>query len=117
MTRYRVIRSHQPPPGDDPIVLTPGMHLSVGLRYDEDPEWPDWYWCKAPDGRQGWVPGQILDIAEGNAVARRDFDARELGVEAGDTVMSSESLNGWAWCETSDGRSGWVPLRHLEDAD
>jgi hypothetical protein len=39
----------------------------------------------------------------------RDYTARELTVGPGAEVAAGETMAGWTWVTTTDGRSGWVP--------
>ena len=48
------------------------------------------------------------------APARRDYDARELTVAAGERVECLETVGGWHLCRAADGRVGWVPVSHAE---
>ena len=100
--------------------------MTVGRR---DTTWPEYVWCTAADGREGWVPEAFLDVmvdredtaAEDGSVTvrrtRRDYDARELDVASGDVVLAGEEAGGWFWCEAADGRSGWVPAECLTASD
>lgn len=112
-----------------PIAFEAGARLRVGARYVPDPdevgeqEWTDWVFCRLdgpgePRGASaagGWVPLQILELIDADtAIAREAYTARELDVRAGERVIATRSLNGWAWCERADGASGWVPWRNLQ---
>jgi len=106
-----------------PIAVRAGDPVTVGRR---DTTWPDYVWCAGPDGREGWVPEAFLEAAGGATAAdatadvrraRRDYDARELDVAAGDVVLAGEEAGGWLWCEVADGRRGWVPAGCLAPAD
>ena len=108
--RYRVIESWQAT-YDEPIVLQAGDPVSIGRR---DDEWTGFVWCATHIGAEGWVPAELLETdGTGRAVASTAYDARELTVETGESVLGSQSMAGWTWCESSDGRSGWVPDRCL----
>jgi len=92
-----------------------GDPVTVGRR---DTTWPEYVWCTGPDGREGWVPEAFLEPTGGDARrARCDYDARELDVAPGDVVLAGEEAGGWFWCETADGRSGWVPAERLAAHD
>jgi ribosomal protein S18 acetylase RimI-like enzyme len=93
--------------------------VQVTDRETDDPEWDGWLWCEGGPGKAAWVPAAVLDISGESGILLEDYCARELSVSSGDTVMVSKILFGWAWAETIDHRSGWVPLRHIrmrEDA-
>ena len=44
----------------NPIELAAGDRVIVGR---EDDEFPGWKWCKASNGREGWVPLELLFTA------------------------------------------------------
>ena len=90
----------------DPISVHAGDRVRVGA---DDPEFPGWRWCTGPDGREGWVPEQLLQWQGADAVVREDYTARELSLPAGVEVVVHRVLAGWAWISTQDGRTGWVP--------
>lgn len=95
----------------DPIVIRGGDDLIVGK---EDAEYPGWVWCSSADGKSGWIPGDYIERAEGNARARYDYTAAELSANAGEELTMIEEKNGWAWCTNSKGQSGWLPVANLE---
>lgn len=97
----------------DPIRLAAGDPLIV---HREDEEFPGWHWCTAPDGREGWVNAAFFTRADGAARAVRDYTARELTVEPGDTFEIHERLDGWAFGALADGTTGWLPDRVLAPA-
>jgi len=112
--RRTVVKGHRASHAD-PIALRAGERVSVGRR---DTTWPDYVWCAGPDGREGWVPEAFVELADdGTGRARRDYNARELDVAAGDVVLAGEEAGGWLWCEVADGRRGWVPAGCLAPAD
>jgi len=94
----------------DPIVIRAGDRLAVEER---DSEWPGWLWCTAPTGKSGWVPERYLQRHGQAATARRDYDATELTVHAGQVVTATTHEAGWRWCTDARGDSGWVPDEHL----
>jgi hypothetical protein len=95
-TRYR-----------NPIAVKAGETVELGVR---DVDWPEFIWATDTRGRSGWVHQSFLD---GN-VAVRDYDARELDANAGDSVRLSEPAGGWWWVENEIGEFGWLPDRDLE---
>lgn len=98
----------------DPLFVLKGEPLVVTY---ESEEWPGWIWCINNEGKSGWAPMSYLEIADGSAVAKRDYDATELTVMAGDelTILLEES--GWCWCAFGDDEKGWVPTENLEFLD
>ena len=114
--------------------LRAGDRMIVGRR---DTTWPEYVWCTAPDGREGWVPESLLRSAEAPgpaaafgadgaapqpdagrvALALRDYDARELTVAAGVRLEAFEEAGGWLWCRTKEGEYGWVPMENVRQAE
>ena len=90
----------------DPITVRAGDRVLVGM---DDPKFPGWRWCTGPDGRAGWVPAPLLQLAGAEAVMLQDYTARELTVQEGAEVLVEHAINGWAWVTAVDGRSGWIP--------
>lgn len=90
----------------DPISIKAGATVQVGRQ---DDEWPAFLWCIAQDGRSGWTPLPYLERRGSQAVARRDYNAVELTVVAGDQLTLEEELGGWYWAAAADGRRGWLP--------
>ena len=66
-------------------------------------------WATDPRGRSGWVHQGYLD---GDTVLR-DYDARELDGNAGDSVRMIELAGGWWWVENEIAERGWLPERVL----
>ncbi len=102
----------------NPIQLAAGECMTLIDRTDlweGNAHWV-WRWAIAADGREGWVPAELVEqIAPGAGVARRAYDARELSVKTGDRVASLLAIGGWHLCRTADDRTGWVPGSHLQD--
>ena len=105
----------------DPIRFSAGEMLTLTGKidtWDDHAEWL-WLWAVAPDGREGWVPAEVVDVPDPRnpqprqAPARRDYDARELTVAVGERVECLETVGGWHLCRAADGRVGWVPVSHV----
>jgi SH3-like domain-containing protein len=96
----------------DPIEVAKGEPVSLTGREDI---WDGhrWFWAVADDGREGWVPDDLITEIDERPVASRDFSARELTCSAGDAVEFIRETHGWAWCRNCDGSKGWLPLRNL----
>jgi hypothetical protein len=97
----------------DPIAFRAGDAIRVE---QQDADYPGWYWCRAPDAKQGWVHESLLSRSEGVATALKDYSARELDVRAGDRGRVRGVLGGWLYAELDDGRSGWIPERVVASA-
>lgn len=97
-----------------PLVLHPGEVVEIGKV---DPQWPGWVWCTTADDQGGWVPEQyLLRTEDGNhGIALQAYDARELTVRRGESLVLEAYESGWYWALNQDGDSGWVPETHLED--
>lgn len=92
--------------------MAKGEPLSLSRREDT---WDGhrWLWAIAEDGREGWVPDDLVRETEGRHTASRDYSAAELSCTEGEIVEVARETHGWAWCRNSDGKEGWVPLRNL----
>lgn len=78
-----------------------------------DDEYPEWVWCRAADGREGWVPIAFLERRGERGVLLRDYDATELAVRAGERLEAHEEIGGWTRATNGARQSGWVPSRCL----
>lgn len=112
MMKSRVVRENHRASYADPIEVAKGAVLSPTGREDL---WDGhrWLWAVAEDGREGWVPDDLIAETDGRPVASREYSARELTCAAGDAVEIIRETHGWAWCRKCDGSEGWLPLRNL----
>ena len=93
----------------DPINVAAGSRVTVDRR---DERFTHWLWCRAGDGREGWVPETILTSTEpGIATVIEAYEATEVPVQSGDLVDVLREFDGFAWIRRGDGRLGWVPSR------
>jgi hypothetical protein len=97
---------------DDPVVLAAGDRVTVGRR---DDTWPQYRWCIAPDGREGWVPDDVLEEKPEGWAAALPYSARELTVRTGEQVEAIRFMADWWWCRNTAGDEGWVPERVLAE--
>lgn len=97
---------------DDPIRLRAGDAVVPDGRQER---WEGhlWLWARGPDGREGWVPDDLLRREAGGWFARRDYSAVELSCAAGQVLEGGEAGHGWVWCRSEGGGEGWVPRRNL----
>lgn len=107
----------------DPIIIHKGDEVTVDLSIT-DTDWPDWIWCIAENGKDGWVPVQILGDTTHNSsskyktVVLENYSANELTVEKGEILIGNRTLNGWVWCwKENDNTKGWVPLINIQSVD
>jgi uncharacterized protein YgiM (DUF1202 family) len=94
----------------NPIQVTDGEKVSVG---HEDDEYPGWKWCRASDGREGWIPVELLSQEGGEAIVLDDYSAQELSVRVGEEVEVEETRHKWLRVRNSQGKLGWIPASHV----
>ena len=99
------------------IPFRAGETVTVGEEYREDPQWKGWVRCYGSPPKEAWAPRQFLAISGSRGVFKREYDARELSVVPGDTVLVHETVNGFARVTREQDREvGWVPLRCLSES-
>jgi len=103
--KARIITEYQPQ-YSDPIEVVAGETMLVG---DEDKEFPGWRWCRARDGRAGWLPVELILAAEAEFRVLEDYSARELSVKPGEEVTVQEARHGWLLVRNAQGERGWIP--------
>ena len=90
----------------DPIWLEPGDEVNVGPA---DRAWPGWVWAEDKDGRDGYVPEEILEpLGEGRFAAIEAFNPTVLTLKRGDVLESLRQIHGWHWCRNERGEEGWA---------
>ncbi len=95
----------------DPIAFRRGDPIQV---QEADTEFTEWFWCRGPEEKEGWVHRSFLSQASGAATALADYTAKELTVEVRDQARIIRLLDGWAFVELDGNEVGWVPARALE---
>jgi uncharacterized protein YgiM (DUF1202 family) len=95
------------------IRVRKGSSLLI-LREETNPAWKGWLWCRSEDGQEGWISKDYMDIQGSKAIMNRDYDAREVAVQASEMVQVLNQENGWSWVRKSDGSEGWIPSENLE---
>jgi SH3-like domain-containing protein len=95
----------------DPIQLERGDTVQVA---HSDPQYPEWFWCCGPSGKQGWVHSFFLASTCGTTSALEKYTARELTVTGGESGTLIRLLGGWAHVRLDNGDEGWIPQSHLE---
>jgi SH3-like domain-containing protein len=101
-----VVRERSVTQYSHPIAFRAGDCVQVGRA---DPEYPEWHWCTAADGREGWVHYRFLSQRTGAAVALADYSARELNVDPGARGHVQLACGAWLYVMIDDGRIGWIP--------
>jgi uncharacterized protein YgiM (DUF1202 family) len=94
-----------------PLEVACGEKVCVGR---EDNEFPGWRWCRAEDGREGWVPIELLSNEAAEAIVLHDYSARELAVRPGEEVVVEEARHNWLLVRNARGDRGWIPERNTE---
>lgn len=94
----------------DPIAIQAGEKL---ILFERESEWPEWVWCQAQNGKEGWVPAAYICKQGAEFTAAYDYDAKELSVNANETVEILREESGWVWSRNDAGAEGWVPLDYI----
>jgi hypothetical protein len=113
--KYKVIEAYRSPYPES-IVFDKGEEVKVGEKYEEDPDWKDWYWCEATGGKEAWIPKQYIDVHGKEGTLNTHYDAKELSLHADEIVTVYEIVNGFAIAENSNGETAWAPLRNMKQA-
>lgn len=56
----------------------------------------------------------LAETTPGETVAVREYSARELTADGGETALVVESLDGWILVKREDGEAGWIPIGVVE---
>jgi len=95
----------------DPLQVASRETVRVGREGDE---FPGWKWCKAPDGREGWIPVELLSNEGPEATVLQDYSARELAVQPGEEVTVEDARHNWVLVRNARGERGWIPASHID---
>ena len=95
----------------NPIQVKAHEQVHVGKA---DNDYPGWLWCSATDGREGWIPVELLSLDRPLAIVLADYSAKELAVLPGQEVEIKEARHGWALVRNTEGDVGWIPEAHIE---
>lgn len=99
----------------DPLFLQPGDEVTTGVC---DQTWPGWVWAENRDGKNGYVPEEILEpLGEGRFSATDAFDPTVLTLKRGDALESLRHIHRWHWCRNQRGEQGWVADYLLKPQD
>jgi SH3-like domain-containing protein len=100
----------------DPIAVARGAEVLVER---DDREFPGWWWCRAADGRAGWVPAELLSSPPAPGTSAQvvaDYSARELTVRAGMYLEVLDERAQWIFARTPGAATGWLPASHVDFA-
>lgn len=97
-----------------PLIATKG---GIVEGMERGNEFEGWLWCKNSFDVHSWVPKAYLEPApeSGQFQFLRDYNSRELTIDAGQEVIVLDEESGWAWARTTLGEEGWIPLANLQD--
>jgi SH3-like domain-containing protein len=98
----------------DPISFDAGVTVRVERA---DTEFPGWFWCRAPSGKEGWVHHSFLAARAGTTTSVQAYSAKELTAAAGQQGTLIHLLDGWAYIRLDRGDEGWIPESHLQVSD
>jgi hypothetical protein len=110
---YRVIKDYKSP-YPDPIVFQKGERIKVCQEFKEDPDRKNWIWCEGKNDKKAWVPKEYIDVDGVNGIFNRNYNAKELTVQIGESLIVHEIVNGFGMSEKPDGTKGWVPVKNME---
>lgn len=111
--KYRVTKKHA-----RSFEVVPRVRAGDVVRFiRDDPKNPGWFFGKSAEGIEGYFPAAWFDIFRESetAKARREYDAMELTVNAGEVLEELETAAGWYFVRAADGRIGWVPEENIEE--
>ncbi len=90
-----------------------GDVIGVGHR---NQQYPELLWCTPERGYSGWMAESYFDYTSPReAVVKKDYDASQLTVIAGEVLVVLDTVGEWLLCRNERGIQGWVPKRILED--
>ncbi len=99
----------------NPIQLCIGEEVVLGEAEQEE-KWKGWIWAESKTNK-GWIPIQIIEFtdAQTKGIIKEAYSAKELNVQAGDTIVKIKSLNGWTWSKNIQTQEeGWIPDEIIE---
>lgn len=97
-----------------PICFDVGVTVQVERG---DPEYPGWFWCRAPSGTEGWVHHSFLATPSGTTKSIKAYSAKELTVTGGERGTLTHSLDGWVFVRLNAGDEGWLPSSHIRGVE
>lgn len=113
MKKYKVILEYESP-YPTPIIFQAGERVKVGEKFEDDPDWENWFWCEGENQQKAWVPKQYLQIDGSVGFFLQSYNALELTLHPGEILTVYEEVNGFGMAEKQGGQKGWAPLKNLE---
>ncbi len=108
--KCRVIEDYESP-YTDPLIITKGETLTIG---EKESEWLGWIWCTNKFGESRWVPEKYLEIDRNMCKLLQDYNATELTITVGEELIIEKEEAEWFWVTNQQGKSGWVPIKHVK---
>lgn len=107
----RVLQAQEGPDAI-PLTLRPGDPVSTGRPH---PDRPGYLWVEDGQVSAGWVPEDLLELADGEPRAKAEYCSAELTVSPGEQLrlIWVDAAHGASWCETPAGDRGWVRQERL----
>ena len=117
MTHFIVIKPYNDAP-ESPIRVERGERLAWVEESNPQGDWANWVFCRG-EGKEGWVPKQILTKDAKEAVVTEDYHAKEHNLVLGERLVAHAFLNGWLWGhKVSDPTVlAWAPMNHLAESN
>lgn len=108
-TRMKLIKKRWNIQYNDPIKVKVGEIVQI-LEEEKKPKWLGWLKCNVA-GQVGWIPCNIINVQQsGWGKVMESYSAKEVNVDAGDSVCVLKEQYGWLWVKKiSDGEEGWIP--------
>jgi hypothetical protein len=98
-----------------PLCLKSGDTFKI-LPKEIPPEWSGWIWAKT-EKQEGWISKHYFETRNGRPFVIRDYVAREIDVESGESVRLHYEDCGWSWIEKGDGNAGWIPSENIGELE
>lgn len=94
----------------DPIKVKKGETLKIGKK---ESDWSGWTWCTDQNGKSGWLPDSYIKKDGSICTVLCDYEATELTVNIGESLVVEKEESGWFWCRNKEGLRGWVPSENV----
>ena len=98
----------------DPLMLNTGDSVEVLKSESKSGPWFGWHFCKASDGKEGWISMDYMSLEGRKGVIQKKYTAKELNAKEKEKFERLYSSCGWSWCRNEKGEEGWLPSNILE---